>query len=93
MKRRARSHPESDSHVLCPVCETPCEKDAALAACTGCGTRWTIDADGDAVFDDERRADRQETVEAAAADRAKPRTGLQGAARRRPVRLRKKPRR
>ena len=57
--------------------------------CSGCGAARSVDEEGEVTFDSSQKADRQTLAEAERA--ASPRAdGLRGAARRRPVRLRKK---
>ena len=89
MRKTARPHPESDREVLCPFCGAPGERASEASWCSGCGAARSIDEAGEVVFDSSRKADRQTL---AAAGRAAPARagGLDGAARRRPVRLRKK---
>jgi hypothetical protein len=92
MKKQASPHPESESHVLCPFCETPVDRASPERLCYGCGVEWSPDASGAAVFDDSRKAGRAAVDEAARRDRARNASagGLHGDNRRRPVRLGKK---
>lgn len=92
MKKPADPHPESDQQVLCPFCETPVDLTATDRVCFGCGSRWSRDASGTAIFDDSDKASRAEVDEAAGRERTRnaSRGGLRGDRRRRPVRLGKK---
>ncbi len=87
---KARAHPESDHHVICPVCETACDIAATVRLCSGCGAAWSVQPNGDVIFDAESRADRQTLDEAQRAEAPRATRGLEGAARRRPRRLGKK---
>ncbi len=93
MHEKARPHPESDRHVVCPVCETACDSTSPLRLCTGCGTAFDVAPSGDVLFDLSRKADRQEVAEAVAGSEQPAAKGLEGSARRRPVGLGKKTRR
>lgn len=87
MRKTARPHPESDRHVLCPFCETDCERSPTDVLCSGCGARGTPDGES-LVFDASDKADRQTVNEAErAGDQGRRAAGLTGAARRRPVGL------
>lgn len=90
MRQPAEPHPESDHHVVCPFCDTACDTTSTVAWCTGCGAEWSLQPDGDVVFDSARKADRQAVEEAARAAGGRGSTGLVGDARRKPVRLGKK---
>ena len=87
---KAKAHPESDRHVICPVCETACDITATVRLCSGCGSTWSVQPNGDVIFDADRRADRQSVGEAQRAEALGATRGLEGAARRRPRRLGKK---
>ena len=89
MRKKARPHPESDDHMLCPFCDFVCEVRPLPAACLGCGAKISLNGDGPAIFDAARKADRQE-VEKAARQAAGGGEGLEGDRRRRPARLGKK---
>ena len=90
MRKTAKPHRESDRHVLCPFCGADLDTESAVRWCSGCGAEWTKRDSGEVVFDSSRRADRQTVEEAVRAESGASRRGLEGAARRRPVRLGKK---
>ncbi len=87
MRKKARLHPESDDHMLCPFCDTVCEIKPELSVCLGCGARISLNGDGPAIFDASQKADRQEVAEAAEGASAPSPHGLEGDRRRRPKRL------
>ncbi len=90
MRKKARPHPESDDHMLCPFCDAVCEVKPLPAVCLGCGAKISLNGDGPAIFDASQKADRQEVEKAARQTAGQGTTGLEGDRRRRPKRLGKK---
>ncbi len=90
MRKKARPHPESDDHMLCPFCDTVCRIKPAPSVCLGCGAKISLNGDGPAIFDASAKADRQTAREAAREADAPSKKGLEGDRRRRPTQLGKK---
>lgn len=54
MRKRARRHPESHLHWVCPFCGRPCDRYTELRWCSGCFVEYSQRG----VLDDEKKTDR-----------------------------------
>lgn len=54
MKKKAKPHPESRLHWVCPFCETPCDRYTELRWCIGCYVEYSPKG----LFDDQKKTER-----------------------------------
>lgn len=58
VRKKAKPHPSSRLHVICPFCGNQADKTANMSWCSECGVEYYTTKSGSVWFDTERETDR-----------------------------------